>query len=207
MKSLSPEDSEQKFITVSCAENFERCREMMLAAVDRRNVSDVSHRIWRIESKRLEGWKYSTMLLLEKGGDLIDSATIDGNDNRPKRVDDALIAFGDVFIMEIQGDDGKWLVDEKLVPGTEGVPKSEGNAKNAGPLFSPGTDFFSKLGSSTSQKVNGNSSSLKPAANITGASSSTSTSSNAIKLKFGGRKNAGSTVGLQNMCVIVSMLL
>ncbi|EIN05985.1 cysteine proteinase [Punctularia strigosozonata HHB-11173 SS5] len=186
-------DTPLRYITLSSTDTLE---DLLNAAIHAfsppPSSSPPASRLWSVPAPRtdpVEGG-YSASRLLQVGGLQIQPSR--------KSLDEALVQSDDLFILELQ-ENGRWLVDEALVPTIEpGTAETETVAlEQPAPLFKPEEDFFTRVAKQAVNKILGDvtqRTNSSAAENVPSkAVVATNTSTRATKLKPPG------TIGLGNL--------
>ncbi|KAI0372717.1 cysteine proteinase [Pilatotrama ljubarskyi] len=149
-----------KEVTVSSTDKIRDVRRAFAAALSPQKAASVQYRVWKIASDAsTDQLLFSADTLRGCGASLL--ADDDGT------VGDELVDSSEVFVVEFINRD-KWIVDPaEVTPLSDGVPVPSGPPPppptQPGPLFSSGSDFFSKLQTKTAPVVEtATSSAFKP---------------------------------------------
>lgn len=106
-------------------------------------------RVWLIDNIDADGSRLPVSRLLKEGGRLLP---YDERLTTTKTVDECVFRPDDGLVVEVH-EDGAWLVDKSEMARPRG---SQVEAyESPAPVFSSGSDFFSKLGSSSSKSSPG----------------------------------------------------
>ncbi len=208
-------------VSISAMATLEKLYETFVSVLNLNVPAD--YRVWKVDGLDLDGAQYPSGKLLADGGILFP--LLNDNAQMSKTLEEAIVQSEDSFVVEVAVG-GKWIVDANSVPKTPDIvtgttySDSEASRKEAGPLFKPGTDFFSKMQSNGSgaNKVKVDSSGTKPGVMdgfYDAAVSKGLIFAPNLSSKFSGfgkgKVEKGPTVqpgllGLGNMCVFVASL-
>lgn len=152
-------------VSISAMATLEKLYETFVSVLNLNVPAD--YRVWKVDGLDLDGAQYPSGKLLADGGILLP--LLNDNAQMSKTLEEAIVQSEDSFVIEVAVG-GKWIVDANSVPKTPDIgtgttySDSEASRKEAGPLFKPGTDFFSKMQSNGSgaNKVKVDSSGTNP---------------------------------------------
>lgn len=147
---LSVQEATLVHASVSAVADLNKLYAKMLTAL---NIEPrVEYRVWKVDGHDLDGTEHPSAKLKAEGGVLFplptDTAQIS------KTLEEALVHSDECFVVETKID-GEWIVDARSIPKNPDIPtitkdSEQDMPKENAPLFTPGTDFFSKYGSSSS---------------------------------------------------------
>ncbi|KAI5120377.1 hypothetical protein M0805_006899 [Coniferiporia weirii] len=183
---IEAEDSQSKHVAISSQANLGDLYVKLLNTLCL--PLETKFRIWKVGVTDAVGTLYPTTTLLKDGGQLLPS-----RDDQAivKTVDESLIQTGDALVLEVfEGD--AWLVDATAVQSNDLTAMPD---EPIGPVFASGSDFFSRLGSSSS-KPGRQSSSLNSTSKAT---TSVPISSSFGKAKVDKKGVVPGTIGFVNM--------
>lgn len=109
------------------------------------------YRVWKVDGLDLDGIKYPSGKLLAEGGVLMPLPS--DNAQMSKTLEEAIVQSEESFVVEVAVGE-KWIVDAASVKVNPDIytgttpTDPDTTSKEAGPLFKPGSGFFSKMQSS-----------------------------------------------------------
>lgn len=190
--------TQSRTVTVSSTDSIAYARKTFAAAVCTSKTVPTKYRVWRIPSSASsEELLFPADMLKTCGATLLESDQ--------SNVEDELVDSSEEFVVEfIQRDE--WLVNASEVSpsanGAPALPPPPPPPTQSGPLFSSGTDFFSKIHSKTQQQTSPTASTTAVSPFKSGTVVSVSKPGTSARPKV---QHDPGTMGLGNMSVFIAV--